>query len=227
MIAWLQALGDARDESLAKKYQPMNGQVQRQAIFRDVMRSLPFELVVETGAHLGTTTKFLSDVAGLPVMTCEVMPRYWFYASRRLRQDPRITLIESDSRQFIADLAQDPEARARLTFFYLDAHWYNDLPLAEELELIDRNWAEWVVMIDDFQVPDDPEFGFDDYGDDRTLAVEYIPQSVMQNSVTFWPALPARTETGSRRGSVVLARRGRAAEAIRNVPSLRPDPVTR
>jgi hypothetical protein len=43
-------------------------------------------------------------------------------------------------------------------FFYLDAHWNEDLPLAEEIDLIFSRSPCAVVMIDDFEVPGDPGF---------------------------------------------------------------------
>jgi hypothetical protein len=51
-------------------------------------------------------------------------------------------------------------------FFYLDAHWYDDV-LAEEFDLIAEHWARYVVMIDDFVVPHDPGYEYDTYAAGR------------------------------------------------------------
>ena len=62
-------------------------------------------------------------------------------------------------------------------FFYLDAHWNEDLPLAEELDTIFCRSSNPVVMIEDFQVPDDPDYGYDDYGPRKSLNPEYNSRS--------------------------------------------------
>ena len=62
-----------------------------------------------------------------------------------------------DSRNFLRDLRQS-EPAAKTVFFYLDAHWYDDLPLAEEMDLIGSYWKNYVILIDDFQVPDDRNY---------------------------------------------------------------------
>ena len=49
------------------------------------------------------------------------------------------------------------------TFFFLDAHGREHLPLREELEIILTHWREAIVMIDDFEVPG-TDYGYDDYG---------------------------------------------------------------
>ena len=92
-------------------------------------------------------------------------------------------------------------------FFYLDAHWNADLPLAEELEIVFARCPAAVVMVDDFQVPDDPGYGYDDYGPGKTLTPDYIaPMVASHDLAAFYPATPATEESGERRGCVVLAR---------------------
>jgi len=73
-----------------------------------------------------------------------------------------------DSREFIQRLDVPRQAR---TFFYLDAHWEESLPPREELDLIIREFKQFVVMIDDFEIPNDPGYGFDDYGPGKRLSL--------------------------------------------------------
>ena len=47
--------------------------------------------------------------------------------------------------------------------FYLDAHWYKDLPLAEEIRIIRDQCKRGVIVIDDFFVSGSPGFDFDEY----------------------------------------------------------------
>jgi hypothetical protein len=54
-------------------------------------------------------------------------------------------------------------------FFHLDAHWEGDLPLQEEIEIILGRFPNFLIMIDDFRVPGDSGYGFDDYGRGKML----------------------------------------------------------
>ncbi|SFV32726.1 hypothetical protein [Hyphomicrobium facile] len=100
-------------------------------------------------------------------------------------------------------------------FVYLDAHWQEDLPLAEELELVFGWDQSAIAMIDDFQVPDDPGYEFDDYGAGRALTPLYI-ESVCRkfDLATLMPSLRSDDETGSRRGCTVLAHRGDVSQML-------------
>lgn len=89
-------------------------------------------------------------------------------------------------------------------FFYLDAHWGEDLPLRDELEIIFSKWKRPIVMVDDFQVPNS-DYGFDDYGPGKALNLSYIEPVVSDHKISvFFPAVNSSEETGARRGSVVL-----------------------
>lgn len=59
-------------------------------------------------------------------------------------------------------------------FAYLDAHWGEDLPLAEKLEIVFSWDSDAIVMIDDFQVPDDPGYAYDDYGPGKALTPDLV-----------------------------------------------------
>jgi hypothetical protein len=107
-------------------------------------------------------------------------------------------------------------------FFYLDAHGGSeDLPLAEELQIIARLWANPVIMIDDFEVPGDPAYGYDEHGAGKRLNASYLPEELMRNFCLFWPSLRGEEETGGRRGCVVICRPGATAEKLGNLSVLR------
>jgi predicted O-methyltransferase YrrM len=141
---------------------PFNGQNARQQIIRDLVFSVRIEQFVETGTFRGTTTEFLANLLGAPVFTVESQPRYFFVAKQRLAQYPWVTVELGDSRSFLRGLASKEELRGRRTLFYLDAHWERDLPLRDELAIIVQVWPNAVVVIDDFEVPDDPGYAFDE-----------------------------------------------------------------
>lgn len=195
---------------------PMNGQARRQQLVRDLVRAIPFDEIVETGTYRGVTTTFLHNVSGLPVHTAEVDPRFYRYSRVRCADNPAITVYFCDSRSLLRELAGRPGDPT--LFFYLDAHWGEDVPRFEELQIIHRRWSKALVMIDDFCVHDDPGYLFVQYGD-SVLDMEYLPD--LEGWQYFYPAAPSSEETGAKRGSLVLATPA-LAEAASRLTDLRP-----
>ena len=183
---------------------PFNGQKYRQRILFDLLYFFPIKAIVETGTFRGTTTAFFAGTA-LPVYTTEIHLRYFTYARLHfLFNRKAVHLHNQDSRSFLRALSQDHSVPKDDVFFYLDAHWGEDLPLKDELEVIFSNWNRPVVMIDDFAVPAS-SYGFDDYGPGKTLNLKYIEPIVSAHKLAvFFPAADPSEETGTKRGSVVL-----------------------
>lgn len=162
-----------------------------------------FKAIVETGAFRGSTTVFLTqNSGGSPVYSCEYSARYFEFAKRRLRAAPDVFFFKLDSRKFLRELKIPRQER---TFFYLDAHWGQDLPLREELDLIMRNFDNFVIMIDDFEVPNDVDYGFDDYGPGSRLSLRDFALHQDNRIVCYLPARAASQESGLRRGAIVVA----------------------
>ena len=199
---------------------PLNGQQRRRDIVRDLARIESFDRAIETGTYRGTSTEFFSAVFGSPVETVEANPRFFAYSSRRLALLPDVNVVLGDSRAFLEKVATGPGAADESVFIYLDAHWEGDLPLTEELQTIARSWTQAVVMIDDFQVPGDDGYGFDDYGSGRKLTESYLPTDDLVGWQFFYPTAPSSKETGARRGCVVLVSPALFAQ-VRGVASLR------
>jgi hypothetical protein len=106
-------------------------------------------------------------------------------------------------------------------FIYLDAHWYDDLPLRDECEIILSSKVESVIMIDDFEVPGDAGYGCDDYGVGKRLSLEYLrPLDDDYYYSIFFPNCKSAKETGARRGCAVIATSQRLTERLRTVESL-------
>ena len=200
---------------------PLNGQHVRQQIVLELLRAVPFEAIVETGTYRGSSTEFFATHSQVPVRTVESSPRFFYYSNLRFRRRPRVQLTLGDSRELLRRLATDATFPKQRVFFYLDAHWYDDLPLREEVELIARSWNDAAIMIDDFEVPGDTGYGFDNYGPDKRLCLEYLPSLSALGMTAYFPAAPSEQETGPRRGCVVLAH-GALADRIANLQLLRP-----
>jgi len=201
---------------------PFNGQRARQQLFRDLVSAFDFRVVVETGSHRGATTAFLREASRAVVHTTEVAPRLQGYCRARFLFDPRVRVHACDSRRMLARLLPRLTRNSSPVFFYLDAHWQQDLPLRDECALILRHRVPAVIMIDDFEVPGDLGYGCDDYGAGRRLCLDYL--SPLKGWNAFFPSTPSEQETGSRRGCVVLATAPELAARLHRFPTLRPAP---
>ena len=116
-------------------------------------------------------------------------------------------------------------SRNHSLFVYLDAHWNDDLPLAEELEIVFGACPNAIVMVDDFQVPFDAGYRYDDYGVGRVLTANYIEPIVAAHGLRIlYPSTPSVHETGARRGCVVLSKNTALALALTSLPLLREVP---
>ncbi|CAM2954213.1 hypothetical protein [Skermania piniformis] len=191
---------------------PFNGQEGRRAIFATLLDVVKPDLLVETGTFLATTTRFLAR-SGVDVVTVEGSAEYFGFAQASLLRCRNVESRFGDSRSVLRALFDSPKYQQRRVLAYLDAHWASDLPLAEEIEIIFGRHPDAVVLVDDFQVPGDAGYGYDDYGPGKALIPEYIaPALAAFDLVALYPTLPADDETGARRGCVVVAPRNRSAE---------------
>ncbi len=186
----------------------------------DLARRIQFDQVIETGTYRGTSTEFLSAVFGAPVTSIEANPRLFSYSSRRLAAWPDITVEFGDSRVILRRVADGDGAsgKSESVLAYLDAHWEEDLPLSEELESIASGWSHAVAMIDDFQVPGDDGYAFDDCGPGKALTADYLPIVSLGGWSILYPLAASQEETGARRGCCVLAS---SESRVVQVPSLR------
>ena len=208
---------------------PFNGQSGRREIVRELLCKIHFDFIIETGTFRGVTTQFLISASEVPVYSIEAIPRYFKYTDRVLRQQlqpehlSRLRLMFGDSRSVLPDLGR----LSGTGLFYLDAHWQDDLPLWEELDLVRRMWSNAVVVIDDFAVPGDDGYGFDDYGGRNRLTPENLPSWVWTDRKVCYPTRPSAKETGSKRGCIVIMPRTTSSEfmtlreATRTWPSRR------
>lgn len=182
---------------------PMNCQAVRLELVRRLFADCRIARVVETGTFLGTTTEFFAQF-GLPVVTAEHNPDVAARASERLRKFGNVDLRICDSVLMLQSLVQEPIDRNVPTLFYLDAHWEKHLPLRQEAELAIGNFSKAVLLIDDFAVPDDPGYTFDDYGSGNRLDLAYLMAAKLPAIMTYFPSTPSHQETGARRGCVVV-----------------------
>lgn len=70
--------------------------------------------------------------------------------------------------------------------------------------MIASTWHSSVIMIDDFEVPGDPGYGYDEYGSLGRICLEYLPPLSEVGLVPFFPSIPSTEETGFKMGCAVL-----------------------
>lgn len=182
---------------------PFNGQSARRTMALELISSYSPELLIETGTYRGTTTKCLSDNFSGPVYTIESDPRNFGFALCQLFWKRNVRCKLGDSRNWLKRILEKNSAQR--VFVYLDSHWNADLPLREEIEIVQAGWLSSIIMVDDFKVPDDEGYGFDSYGMEAELTLEYIRPVVKQGSAFFFPTARSRDESGRRRGCVIIA----------------------
>lgn len=182
---------------------PLNGQRYRQLIFNRLLR-LGVDAIVETGAYLGTSTAFFAR-QGLPVYSCELSESYLAAAIVQTANFPNVSLYLQDSRTFLRALAEDRAIDINFPFVYLDAHWNNDLPLADEIAIITSRWNRYAIMVDDFQVPG-TDYGFDRYPNGLELTLDYLRRQAISfdRTAVLFPSATPTAESGKRRGTLVL-----------------------
>ena len=201
---------------------PCNGQRARQSLVREIIGAIRPTRIIETGTYRGTTTAWLREVGQVPVITIENSRWFWGYSTYRFRADSNVSVRRGDSRKVLASLTKNGRLADTPTFFYLDAHWEADLPLREELEIIFSACSRAVVMIDDFQVPGDPGYAYDDYGRGKALTLEYTrPVAERFDLAIFFPAAASAEETGARRGCVVLTKKNAEGTVLKALCGLR------
>ncbi|MGW1882570.1 hypothetical protein [Streptomyces sp. NPDC001970] len=136
-------------------------------------------------------------------------------------QHSGIHLYHGDSRKMLHVLS--PRRGYPTLLFYLDAHWQEDVPRYQELEIIKDRWSRSLVMIDDFRVPDDPGYQFTSYHGVPS-DTNYLP--VLPGWKAFYPKSGSPQDTGAKRGCIVLAS-PEMTSAVGALSSLRAGELTR
>ena len=83
------------------------------------------------------------------------------------------------------------------------------------------NIANLFCFVDDFAVPGDPGYGFDDYGPGKRLDLEYLRQGKLRDLIVFFPSVPSHEETGAKRGCVIATANGEIAKILEHCIMLR------
>ena len=138
----------------------------RSYIFWRLHEHLNCTSFVETGTMYGNTTGFVNRVFDTPVFTSEINDTYYLVNRANLIWARGVTNHHSNSVEFLNSLC-DGDRLGDNPMFYLDAHWYDYMPLADELCCIIRKCRKAVILIDDFMIPNELRYRYDEYPDVR------------------------------------------------------------
>lgn len=198
----------------------LNNQEKREAVVREILGWFKPDAVIETGTFKGAGTKFfLSNTQGCEVLTCELNENFYRLSSLRFKNDHRAKVINKNSIDFLSKNL-DHLAGDRKYFFYLDAHWNDYLPLKDEVKLIFDKFPNSIILIDDFAVPHDKGYGYDNWGDGKVLNIEYLNGINTRDFEIFFPNIPSNIETGAKRGCCFLVAETSAIELLKSNGSL-------
>ena len=196
-----------------------NNQKLRTQIFESITDQILPDLIVETGTYRGTTTDYLSKKVNCQIYSVEFDVRSYSFSKCRFKGNSKVTVFNDDSRSFLRQLSKMDKWKNKTIFFYLDAHWNEDLPLVEELEIIGSSWSDSIVMIDDFKVPDDSGYNYDVYGG-AALEIELLHPVSKYNFSYFFP-ISSKYESGGMRGSIILTNSDSRAKTLESINLLR------
>jgi hypothetical protein len=139
-----------------------NRQFIRAYILQRLYQYLKCTSFVETGTYHGSTAGFVRRVFGARVFSSEInIWRFWI-SRLAVRGTDGVSIRWSSSPEFLRSVCRESVLGGR-PMFYLDAHWYRYFPLPEELSVVLGSGLGGAVVIDDFYVPLNPQFGCDEY----------------------------------------------------------------
>lgn len=145
------------------QFEPFNGDTFIEREFLRLKDRFNIETAVETGTCFGATTKFLGRHFKR-VVSIESNEGYLQIARDFIGSVENIHTYLGASEKILGEvLAQEVPINEKIIFF-LDAHWDAHCPLQDELRIIAEHKLRPVIVIHDFQVPDQPGLAFDSYG---------------------------------------------------------------
>lgn len=144
---------------------PFNNDIHMEEEFLRLKEHFNITHVIETGTYHGDTTHWLIHNFDV-VHTIETNPDHLRVAYNKLKGHRNLTIWTGSSAEKLGDMMEACDGRSLLVF--LDAHWYKN-PVLAELEQIALLGAKPVLVIHDFKVPDHPEFGYDEYPNEKIV----------------------------------------------------------
>jgi hypothetical protein len=157
------------------------------------------EQFVETGTNVGSSLVYLAKLfPNLPCYSCEPDKESCLVAHKQAMGLANVRIFHEASPRFLHLVAaQVPGLCGRETLFWLDSHGHGfRWPLKDEIEFITSRFDSACLFIDDFQVPGQPQFLFDEY-DGQICGFDLIEGSFAKRTDYRFilPCYPDKTST--------------------------------
>lgn len=151
-----------------------HGDPNYQKIVPLIIKDFKATAFVETGTYLGHSSEFIAiQFPALPLFTTEINDSFFDLAQQRLSAYPQVKQFKKHTLDFLKqdlihfDLGERP-------VFFIDAQREQDWPLIEELTFIKEHYQNAILVVDDMQVPGQPQFPYDNYGGDKVCDLPHI-----------------------------------------------------
>lgn len=148
---------------------------------------------IETGTNVGSTLRHVaSNFPQVKCWSCEPDEGAFQEAENNTSALSNVTIWNTDSISFLNEIESQIPVRGAGVVCWLDAHGCGfQWPLREEVALFTGRFPKAAIFIDDFKVPEKPEFGFDQY-DGQECSLEYIQDSIADHTLEI--VFPSYTE---------------------------------
>jgi hypothetical protein len=144
-----------------------------QSAFELVGKEIKTTSIVETGTFMGYSTSLMAEqFPQTPIFTSEINPINFKKSSHNLKDFKNIKVYKGTSPKFLEYLIKEKKL-GEIPLFFLDAHWLDNWPLEDEMEIITNKIKKAVILIDDFKIPNDDRFAYDKYGN-KECSLELI-----------------------------------------------------
>lgn len=152
-------------------YAALNYAPEIAVVFSVLKRDYTIDTVVETGTHRGASTRLFAILFD-QVHTIEIFENSYKISKKFLKNCSNVECHLGSSEIVLQKLL--PSLKEKTVLFYLDAHWYDNWPLLNELEEISKTHRDnCIVMIDDFKVPGRSDILYDHY-QQHECSYEYV-----------------------------------------------------
>jgi len=152
---------------------------------------------IETGANVGTTAGYFGRTfPEIKVYSCEPDPTAFQTATNYTKELKNVRILNQPSPNFLYKLhRKHPDLYQKTNLYWLDAHGYGfEWSLNDEVKFLTGALKSGFILIDDFRIPDRPEFKFCQY-DGQVCEFEMIaPHLSDRHTYTFvYPKYSDRT----------------------------------
>lgn len=190
---------------------PFNGQKLRTKMISKIIESFCPDVFIETGTYYGNTLEFFLKYKK-PTYSIEVNEEFYLIAKSRFLGNSNLILIKGDSATELSKI----NSQENPTFVYLDAHWYSELPLSEELKALER-YKDIIIVIDDFKIPGNDEWSYDKYG---TTELEIQSITFPEVFELYFPNYSSASDGGFMTGCIVLGKGQKALDVLSSTKEL-------